>query len=135
MTDSETLDPAAQKRLRAWGGEKLLKEILRLFLANAPQRMDQIRNGVAGNDAKEVERGAHSLKSTAANVVHHARIVRDKSIKRMVISTASEIVEHAFEDIASTGRLDGLQDRLPEMEEAYARAIRALEAVVKGDAE
>ncbi|MEJ2206243.1 MAG: Hpt domain-containing protein [Gemmatimonadota bacterium] len=68
MTDSEPVDPAALERLRAWGGEKLLKEILHLFLANAPQRMDQIRNGVVGSDAEEVERGAHSLKSTAANV-------------------------------------------------------------------
>lgn len=119
MTDSDTLDPAALKRLRDWGGDKLLKEILRLFLANAPQRMDQIHNGLDRNDPNEVERGAHSLKSTAANVG-----ARDLSL----LSTE-------FEDIASTGRLDGLRERLPELEEAYARATRALEAVAEGDAE
>jgi replicative DNA helicase len=36
--------------------------------------------------------------ATAANVVHHARIVRDKSIKRGLISVATEIVEAGFED-------------------------------------
>jgi len=36
--------------------------------------------------------------ATAANVVHHARIVRDKSIKRGLISVATEIVESGFED-------------------------------------
>ncbi len=35
--------------------------------------------------------------STAANVQHHARIVRDKSVKRALISTATEIVEAGFE--------------------------------------
>jgi len=36
--------------------------------------------------------------ATAANVLYHARIVRDKSIKRGLISVATEIVETGFED-------------------------------------
>jgi replicative DNA helicase len=36
--------------------------------------------------------------ATAANVLYHARIVRDKSIKRGLISVATEIVEAGFED-------------------------------------
>jgi replicative DNA helicase len=36
--------------------------------------------------------------ATAANVLHHARIVRDKSIKRGLISVATEIVETGLED-------------------------------------
>jgi replicative DNA helicase len=36
--------------------------------------------------------------ATAANVLHHARIVRDKSIKRGLISVATEIVEAGYED-------------------------------------
>jgi replicative DNA helicase len=36
--------------------------------------------------------------ATAANVLHHARIVRDKSIKRGLIAVATEIVEVGFED-------------------------------------
>jgi replicative DNA helicase len=36
--------------------------------------------------------------ATAANVLYHARIVRDKSIKRGLISVATEIVEAGFDD-------------------------------------
>jgi replicative DNA helicase len=45
--------------------------------------------------------------STAANVLQHARIVRDKSIKRGLISVATEIVEAGFED---SDRADHLLD-------------------------
>jgi replicative DNA helicase len=60
--------------------------------------------------------------STAANVVHHARIVRDKSIKRSVISTASEIVEHAFEESDRADRLlDAAESRIFEIGQARAQ--------------
>jgi len=119
MTAPDTLDPAALNRLRTWGGEKLLQEILAIFIANSPARMDQIRSGLEGDDPKEVERGAHSLKSTAANVG----------------ATRVQLLSTEFEDIAGSGRIDGLRERLPELEEAYARAIEALEAVAKGAGE
>jgi replicative DNA helicase len=45
--------------------------------------------------------------ATAANVLYHARIVRDKSIKRGLISVATEIVETGFED---SDRADHLLD-------------------------
>ena len=119
MTESHTLDDAALDRLRDWGGEKLLREIVRLFLANSPVRMDQIRTGLAKGDPSEVERGAHSLKSTAANIG-----------ASRVSALSSE-----FESIASAGRLDGLRDRFPELEEDYAAACGALEALDTGDPE
>jgi HPt (histidine-containing phosphotransfer) domain-containing protein len=119
MTDSPTLDPAALNRLRDWGGEKLLREIVRLFLANSPARMDQIRTGLEKSDPVETERGAHSLKSTAANV--GATLLSELSAE--------------FERVSSTGRLDGLRETLPELEEAFARASRELEALDAGDTE
>jgi HPt (histidine-containing phosphotransfer) domain-containing protein len=119
MTESHALDDAALDRLRGWGGEKLLKEIVRLFLANSPARMDQIRTGMAQDDPLEVERGAHSLKSTAANIG----------------ATRVSELSSDFESVASTGRLDELRGKLPELEETYAAACRALEAMETGDAE
>ena len=69
MTDSQIIiDPQALERLREWGGEKLAGQMVRLFLKNSGTRMDQIRTGVAGSDLQETERGAHSLKSSAANI-------------------------------------------------------------------
>ena len=68
MSESDILDQSALDRLRDWGGEKLLRQMIRLFLENAPARMAQIREGLSEGDVKESEKGAHSLKSSAANV-------------------------------------------------------------------
>jgi replicative DNA helicase len=60
--------------------------------------------------------------ATAANVVHHARIVRDKAVKRRLIATATDIVELGFEegDRADT-LLDQAESRIFEISSANAR--------------
>ena len=70
------------------------KEIVQLFLDHGPVRMDQIRGAMDGEDLEAPERGAHSLKSSAANVgAHHVHRV------------ASEV-----ELAASGGDLQGVRD-------------------------
>jgi HPt (histidine-containing phosphotransfer) domain-containing protein len=39
-----------------------------LFLRDAPPRMAEIRNALAGNDAAAARRAAHALKSSSANL-------------------------------------------------------------------
>jgi HPt (histidine-containing phosphotransfer) domain-containing protein len=113
MTESATIDPAALDRLREWGGEKLLREMLRLFLDNSPVRMEQIRAGVASGTAREVEQGAHSLKSSAANL--GARALRD---------VCAEMEERAHaEDV------EGVEELAPRLEDVYASARARLEAI------
>lgn len=116
MSDSPVIDPAALDRLREWGGEKLLGQMVELFLENAEARMDQIREGVREGDIDESQKGSHSLKSSAANV-------------------GAETVRHLAAEIegASTrGDSDQVARLLPELEEAYNRACTALQAV-KGE--
>ena len=63
------VDQAALDRLVEWGGDKLLRQMLRLFLENSRVRLDAMREALPdGGDLDEVHRGAHSLKSSAANV-------------------------------------------------------------------
>lgn len=62
------LDPAAFVRLREWGGDELLRKMIDLFLGNGPDRLAQVRRGLEGGKAEEVERGSHSLKSSAGNL-------------------------------------------------------------------
>ncbi len=62
------LDPAAFQRLRAWGGDELLGKIVSLFLEHAPTRLAEVETGLAEGDLERVERGAHALKSSAANL-------------------------------------------------------------------
>jgi len=66
--DPTIIDPAALKRLEGRGGVKPSREIVQLFLDNGPTRVDQIREAMDGEDLEVSERGAHSLKSSAANV-------------------------------------------------------------------
>jgi HPt (histidine-containing phosphotransfer) domain-containing protein len=62
------LDPAAFQRLREWGGDALLGKIVALFLEHAPTRLGEVEGGAMAEDLQRIERGAHALKSSAANV-------------------------------------------------------------------
>ncbi len=69
MINYNAIDRSALDRLTEWGGDKLLRQMLRLFLENAPERLQQIEQGLApGGALEEAHRGAHSLKSSAGNV-------------------------------------------------------------------
>ncbi|HEX9887685.1 MAG TPA: Hpt domain-containing protein [Longimicrobiales bacterium] len=68
MDQPDVIDSAALDRLRQWGGVDLLRQMIRLFLENAEERLRQIRDGFDGQGLELVERGSHSLKSSAANV-------------------------------------------------------------------
>ncbi len=60
--------------------------------------------------------------ATAANVVHHARIVRDKAVKRGLISVANEIAEAAFEEQERADRLlDLAESKIFDISQAKAR--------------
>ena len=62
------LDPDALGRLKRFGGDKLLREMIRLFLEAAPERIAAARAGAEGNDAPAAELALHSLKSSAAQL-------------------------------------------------------------------
>lgn len=116
MSESVVLDPAALERLKEWGGERLLSQMVKLFLENSPTRMDQIRGGIGGGDIEEAEKGAHSLKSSAANV----------GAEELRAAAA------AMERHASDKEEPAVTALLPTLEEAYARACAALEDIGKG---
>jgi HPt (histidine-containing phosphotransfer) domain-containing protein len=65
------IDPKVIQGLRDLGGEdepELLAELIDIFLEDAPQRMKDITEGLTGRDFGRVERGAHTLKSSSANI-------------------------------------------------------------------
>ena len=115
--DPTIIDPGALKRLEGWGGVNLSKEIVRLFLENGPKRVDQIRGAMDGEDLVVPERGAHSLKSSAANV--GAQLLQE---------IASEL-----EAAASGGDLQRVRDLIPNLEQAFLQAAQELEVIVEGD--
>jgi HPt (histidine-containing phosphotransfer) domain-containing protein len=67
MTEPVLAD-AAFERLRRIGGATLLRQMIELFLEYGPDRTDALVDGVMAGDAAQVERAAHTLKSTAGNL-------------------------------------------------------------------
>ncbi|HSW30271.1 MAG TPA: Hpt domain-containing protein [Longimicrobiales bacterium] len=116
MTESQILEQSALDRLKEWGGEKLLAQMIHLFLTNAPGRMTQIRSGIEAGDIKEAEKGAHSLKSSSANVgaMHLRTVAAD------------------MERVAADGDAAAVSALLPPLQIAFSQAISALESVEKG---
>lgn len=113
MTESEVIDPQALERLREWGGEKLAAQMVRLFLKNSGARMDQIRKGVEEGDPAEAERGAHSLKSSAANIGAEA------------LRTLATRLESA----TLQGDLEKMKEVLPHLDAAYSTVMVTLESM------
>ena len=116
MSESAVLDESALDRLREWGGDRLLGQMIKLFLENAPTRMAQIRVGASGTDLQEAEKGAHSLKSSAANV------------GALTLRGIAADIERA----AGGGDTEQVNELLPSIEAAFAEAITALETVHQG---
>jgi HPt (histidine-containing phosphotransfer) domain-containing protein len=115
MTESPIIDPQALERLKEWGGDKLAGQMVRLFLKNTGSRMDQIRTGVSDGNLEEAERGAHSLKSSAANIGAEA------------LRTLATRMESAALD----ANIDSARTLMPELETAFADAMKELAVIEK----
>lgn len=61
-------DPRAFARLHRWGGEKLVREMVELFLAQVPERLEVVRRDIRTENSPEIERAAHSPKSSSAQL-------------------------------------------------------------------
>ena len=108
--DGDVIDPQAQARLQEWGGPMLLAQMVRLFLENAPVRLEQVRKGLADGSLKDAERGVHSLKSSAANVG---------------AMQLSKLAAH-MESLAAGGDSAGVAQHLPGLEAAWLAAQQRL---------
>lgn len=116
MTEPEVIKLEALERLQKWGGDKLVGQMVRLFLKNSGARMEQIRSGVSSGDVEEAEYGAHSLKSSAANV-------GAETLRQLATQIETAAVERD---------VDRMREVLPDMEVAYASAMSELEKLEQG---
>ena len=117
--ESTIIDLDTLGRLEGWGGPKLVNQMIQLFIENGPMRMDQIRTVLADGDVDQPERGAHSLKSSAANLgAERVRRIADE-----------------IEIAASDGEAERVRELLPDLEEAFAEALAELKKMAQGSAE
>lgn len=62
------LDLIALERVRRFGGDTLLRELISLFAAHAPARLIAAREALTAADAVGVRRNLHALKSSGAQL-------------------------------------------------------------------
>lgn len=120
MSDDSThdplVDPAAVDRLREWGGDKLVREMIRLYLENVEVRLGQIDEGLSDEGTlATAEQGSHSLKSSAANVG----------------ATRVNRLAAEMEGRASSGDADGTRALREPLGAALDEARTALESLVQ----
>ena len=70
-SDTSVLDASILQGLKDLGGDDdpgLFFELIDLFLQDAPTRMEEIQRGLDQGDIRLLERAAHTLKSSSANI-------------------------------------------------------------------
>ncbi len=116
MSDLIHVKSASLDRLREWGGEKLLSQMLQLFIENVGERLSQIDGGMADDDIDPVERGVHSLKSSAANVG----------------AETVSLIAQEMESAAENSEWDRIRELRPQLGEALDAALIELKSVLEG---
>jgi two-component system sensor histidine kinase RpfC len=110
--DLPEIEPAALERLRRFGGDKLLGDMITLFLESMPRRLGAARDGFSRGEWHAVEHELHALKSSAAQL---------GALRMHRLSQEGE-------RLAKAGILDGLGDILDELSVEAPRVREWLES-------
>ena len=110
MPTDEPLDATAFERLRRLGGDKLLVQMIDIFLDFVPKKIAQALDGEKTDHLPGIEQGAHAIKSSAAHV--GARRLQDLAIE--------------IERLAKERRSEPLPALLSDLESEFARVRTAL---------
>lgn len=112
--EQPAVDPEALARLERFGGTSLLREMVALYLANAPERMSAVEAALQADDVVAAENALHSLKSSSAQ------------LGAMRLARLCE----AGEQVTRSGRLSGVAEVLEagraELERVNAWLAEAL---------
>lgn len=119
VPEQRAMDPDALARLERFGGLKLLREMIALYLENAPERLAAAEAGVAAGDPAVTENALHSLKSSSAQLgaLRLSRLCEEGETKARAANLAgiAEIVEAGRAELAKVeGWLHGIRDAKSE---------------------
>ncbi|MYN27287.1 response regulator [Duganella levis] len=85
-SDDEPINQQALDNIRALSpanGDALLERVLQAFLNDTPGHLHTLRQAIAADDAEQLRKTAHSLKSSAANVGANALAQRSKELEQL----------------------------------------------------
>ncbi len=112
MAGASVLDPEALKRLSGFGGPKLVRGMVELFLKHAPVKAAEAREALDCGDAAALRAALHGLRSSAGQ------------LGAMTVSSACS----AGEELASRGELSGCAPHVAIVESDLPVACRELQA-------
>jgi PAS domain S-box-containing protein len=110
----EPILDAAELLARLEGDREALSELVDVAEHEWPRLLATLREAVAGGNASEAERAAHSLKGSTASLA----------------SGAAQHTASRAETLARAGDLSGIAELLPELEERTNELLVALAALV-----
>ena len=115
---SALLDPAALQRITALqreGTPDVLVKVMRMFLENSPQLVQDLEASVSNNDAKEMLRASHTLKSNAATF------------------GATELADvcKEIEQMAHTAQVEDVAPRVDELRRQFEAVCTALNTEIR----
>lgn len=98
--DFPETEPAALERLRRFGGDKLLGDMITLFLEAVPQRLGAARTGLARGDCQAVAHQLHALKSSAAQLgalrMHRLSLEGEQLSKAGALDDVNRVLDELF---------------------------------------
>jgi HPt (histidine-containing phosphotransfer) domain-containing protein len=114
---AEIIDQTTFARLLdSLGGDvDFLSELLDAYFASAPELFAGMRQGISAGDPAQLQRAAHSFKSGSAGFG--------------AVAFAAQCKE--LEDMGKQGALDGAEEKVGNLETAYAEVEAALRAQVE----
>ena len=62
------LDPGTLEQIRQLGGDKLLADLVEIFVEHAPHRLRDLRAGLAEGDLVRTAKAAHSFRSSSISL-------------------------------------------------------------------
>jgi HPt (histidine-containing phosphotransfer) domain-containing protein len=93
------------------GNRRILSEIVRLFLADYPQRLAEIKQAIGRGDGVAVARAAHTLKGSVGNFAAEKAVVAAQSVEDVGKSGNFTTAEQAFLTLESELKLVGARLR------------------------
>jgi CheY-like chemotaxis protein len=106
-----------EELLSRFGGDaELLRELAELFIQSCPKMLEDIRDAVQKQDAKELERAAHSLKGCVGNF----------------FSQGARETAQQLESLGRSGQLAGAEKIARLLEEQVAEFNQALARNIEG---
>ena|SRR5687768_8350891 len=103
VTEQTLLDQAAIERLRSFGGDKLLRGMIELFVKNAPGKAAEAREALDCGDSAALRASLHSLKSSAGQLgaasVHQACIAGEELASRGELGACAQFVARIETDL------------------------------------